>query len=80
MFEYRMSDFILVFRQWVGRLAGILLCDANRSELTARMSGCETGSGAEVSCNVNRMRKAFYFFSTAYDAAVSSHFPKLCTH
>ena len=35
--------------------------NANRTELTARMRGCKTGGEAKASCNVNRMRMAYYF-------------------
>ena len=40
-------------------MALILRSNANRTEVTARMSGYETGGGGYLSCNVNRMRKAY---------------------
>ena len=41
----------------------ILRCNANRTELTARMRSCTTGGGQR---HVNRMRKADFFYSIPY--------------
>ena len=52
--------------QTVGGKTGIdLSCNANRTEMTAGMRGCETGGGGgqSPSCDVNRIRKAYYFYS-----------------
>ena len=45
-----------------GETALIMWCNANRTELTARMSGRETGGGegTNASCNVIRTRNAYY--------------------
>ena len=40
----------------------------------------DRGGGLRVSCSVNRMRKAYYFYSMPYDGAVCSHCPNCFSH
>ena len=62
-----LCDFVMVL---VGRKSG-----------KNRLNWLRThGRGAKASCNISRMRKAYFCHSILYDGAVCSHFPKRCTH
>ena len=65
-----LSDFVFSSHSGLGDRQSF--CD-NRTELTARMRGCKTGRGMKVSCNVNRMRKAYYLYSIPYDSENSQN-------
>ena len=64
----------------IANVAGTLFSVASFAALVflknqnASRRGCETGEGAKASCDVNRMREAYYFYSIPYAGAVCSHF------
>ena len=61
---------------------GESFCDAMPTELKwlQEWEVAWQGRGANASCNVTRMRKAYYFYSIPYDDTVCFHFPKRSTH
>ena len=57
------------------------MMQANRTEVTARMNGCKTGGkGQRHLVMINKMRKAYYFYSISYVGAVCPDFTKCCIH
>ena len=54
----------------------VMLCQQNGADCKNEGLRDRRGRGTKASCNVNRMRKAYYFYFIPYDGAVCSHLPK----
>ena len=57
----------------------VMYCQENRIHLQG-VARRRRGGGAKVYCNVNSMKRAYYFYLIPYVGPVCSHFPERCTH